>query len=186
MNNDLNKKIESYLFWKNEPVNLKDLMKIFQIDKAVLDLEINNLQERYKDSGLSLKLTDEKITITTSPETSELIDELIKEDLNKDLSKATIETLSIIIYRGPIKKSEIDYIRGVSSQFILRNLQTRGLIDKISDPNDSRSYLYKPSIELLNYLGINQISEISDYQAVNNDIDNYLNNSKEIEQDNTN
>jgi segregation and condensation protein B len=179
MNQDLDKKIESYLFWKNEPVFLKDLMNIFKVEKNILMSEIEKIQNRYTNSGISLKMTDDKIVLTTNQDTSEMIQDLIKNELNKDLSKATLETLAIVIYRGPLKRAEIDYIRGVSSQFILRNLQIRGLIEKIDDPKDSRSYLYKPSIELLNYLGINTISEMPEYASVNEDIDKYLESENE-------
>jgi segregation and condensation protein B len=184
MNNELNKKIESYLFCKNEQIYLKDLSKIFDVDIDIIKNEIENLKKRYQDSGLSLKITDDKVAISTSNESSEFIEKLSKEELNKDLSKATIETLAIIIYRGPIKRPEIDYIRGVSSQFILRNLQIRGLIEKVLDPKDSRSYFYKPSIDLLNFLGISEIKEMPEFEQVNEDIKKYLESEENLNQDN--
>ena len=58
----------------------------------------------------------------TSAEASTLIEKLTKEELNRDLGKASLETLSIIMYQGPIKRSQIDYIRGVNSTFILQKL----------------------------------------------------------------
>ena len=82
-----------------------------------------------------------------------------------------METLSIILYQGPISRSDIDYIRGVNSQFILRNLLIRGLIERIDNPNDARSFLYKVSINLLANLGINKIEELPEYEQVKKDID---------------
>lgn len=181
MNDSLDKKIESFLFWKGEPVLKKDLCNVFNIGFPTLESELAKISERYLSSGLSLKLTDDRVCITTSSETSEVIEGLIKTDLDRELSRASLETLSIVIYRGPIKRPEIDYIRGVSSQFILRNLQVRGLIDKVVDPYDSRSYLYKPSVELLNYLGINDIKEMQNYAEVNTDIDNFYESEKDRE-----
>jgi segregation and condensation protein B len=75
----------------------------------------------------------------------------------KDLGKAGLETLSIILYQGPISRAEIDYIRGVNSNFILRNLLIRGLIERVENPHDQRSFLYKPTLELISYLGLSKI-----------------------------
>ncbi len=97
---------------------------------------------------------------------SSLIEKLQIEELNKDLGKATTETLALIIYKGPIKRSEIDNIRGVNSSYILRNLMIRGLIDKEIDPKNSRTNIYKPSFELLSYLGVTDIKNLPNYEEV--------------------
>jgi segregation and condensation protein B len=89
-----------------------------------------------------------------------------KDELSKELSKATLETLSIIIYKQGSTRAEIDYIRGVNSSFILRNLLIRGLIQKESHPTDSRKYFYKPTFELLGFLGIQKLEELPDYQML--------------------
>ncbi len=179
MNNELNKKIESYLFWKAEPVSFKELATVFKVEIENIKTEIENLKNIFSDRGLALKIDEEKVALVTSPETSQVIEDITKDELNKELSKATLETLAIIIYRGPIKKSEIDYIRGVSSQFSIRNLLVRGLIDKEADAKDARSFVYKPSMELLNYLGLSQISELNDYQAVNDEIEKFMHQESE-------
>jgi segregation and condensation protein B len=181
MNENLDKHIESFLFWKGEPVLKKELCSIFNIGIPTLERELAKISERYISSGITLKNIDDRVCITTSSETSEIIEQIIKSDLDKELSKASIETLSIIIYRGPIKRAEIDYIRGVSSQFILRNLQVRGLVDKVVDPIDTRIYFYKPSIELLNYLGINDTKEMLEYAEVNKDINDFYESEKDNE-----
>lgn len=180
---NLDKKIESYLFWKADIVTENELISNFKIsDKKELQEAITKLESNLQDRGVELKKIEGKniqYALVTSAENSEIIEELIKDDLNKELSKATLETLSIVIYRGPIKRPDIDYIRGVSSQFTLRNLLVRGLVEKIIDPRDSRTYLYKPSIELLNYMGIDSIDKMPEYKAVNSDIDNFMNDSEE-------
>jgi len=109
----------------------------------------------------------------TAPEMGELIEALIKEELSKDLGKAGLETLSIVLYRGPISRSKIDYIRGVSSTFILRNLLVRGLVERVSNPDDQRSFLYKPTFELLSYLGISRIEDLPEYDAVKQELESF-------------
>ena len=105
------------------------------------------------------------------PELSSLIEDLQKEELNKDLSKASLETLSIILYKNGANRAEIDYIRGVNSSFTLRALSIRGLVEKTIDPKDSRRYIYKSSFELLSFMGVKSVEELPDYGAVNSGIE---------------
>lgn len=95
-----------------------------------------------------------------------MLEQIKKEELNKDLSKASLETLSIILYKNGAPRSLIDYIRGVNSNFILRALSIRGLVEKVNDPKDNRRYIYKPTFELLSYMGVTSIEELPDYENV--------------------
>ena len=144
---------------------------------SVSEEEIKNgiqiLKEKLEGRGVSLMEKEDEVMMVTAGECSELIENLTKEELSKDLGKAALETLSIILYQGPIKRSELDYIRGVNSQFILRNLLVRGLIEKISDPKDARTFVYKPSFELLAHLNVKNIEELPDYEAVRKDIESF-------------
>ena len=113
---------------------------------------------------------DNDITLGTAPELSDLIKNLQKEELSKDLSKASLETLSIVLYKNGVSRAEIDYIRGVNSSFTLRALSVRGLIEKTLDEKDNRRYIYKPSFELLSYMGVKSVEELPDFSEVNNSI----------------
>ena len=114
---------------------------------------------------------DGEVTLGTAPEMTSLIEDLRKEELNKELSKAALETLSIILYKNGANRSVIDYIRGVNSSFTLRALSVRGLIEKITDPKDSRRYIYRPSFELLSYMGVKSVEELPDYGEINKSIE---------------
>ena len=113
---------------------------------------------------------------------SALIEKLTKEELMKDLGKAGLETLSIILYKGPVKRSEIDYIRGVNSSFTLRALSVRGLVEKTVDTKDNRRYIYKPSFELLSFMGVKSIEELPDYAEVSSSLNVA---AKNLEEENT-
>ncbi len=172
-NMNLESQIESVLFWKAEPISIKKLASILSKDENEIKEAISKLHQSLKGRGITIIENSDEITLGTSKENSELIKFLIKEDLTKDLGKAGLETLSIIIYQGPLSRAEIDYIRGVNSQFIIRNLLIRGLIEKVDNPKDQRSFLYKPTLELLSYLGISKIEEMPDFESVKNDINNF-------------
>ncbi|MDP2789382.1 MAG: SMC-Scp complex subunit ScpB, partial [bacterium] len=116
----------------------------------------------------------------TAPELSSLIEDLQKEELKKDLSKVSLETLSILLYKNGASRAEIDYIRGVNSSFILRALSVRGLVEKTVDPKDSRRFIYKPSFDLLSFMGIKSVTDLPEYGEVNNAITNAAQNLEEL------
>ena len=181
MNNNLESKIEAILFFKGEPVSRKKLSEILssfakasdgqgKFGQSEIDNAIESLKENLKNRGVVLLEKENEITLGTAPELSKLIEGLQKEELNKDLSKASLETLSIVLYKNGVSRAEIDYIRGVNSSFTLRALSIRGLIEKTIDTKDNRRYIYKPSFELMSYMGIKSMEELPDYQEINNSI----------------
>lgn len=175
MESEIDKKIESILFWRSEPTKISFLAKILNISDFEVKESIEILKEKLHGRGIQVMTNEDSVNLVTCSENSALIESLQKEELQKDLSKSTLETLSVILYRGPIKRSDIDYIRGVNSQFTLRNLLVRGLINKKYDPNDDRSYVYSVTDECLSYLGVLDKKNLPEYDKVNTDIDNFLN-----------
>src|SRR5689334_14206241 len=125
MQENLQKQIEAVLFWKGEPISTKKLSQIFNKKEEEITSVLKELEKSLQGRGVSLIFKEDEVTLGTSKDTSEMIEKLTKEELVKDLGRAGLETLSIIIYQGPISRAEIDYIRGVQSNFILRNLMIR-------------------------------------------------------------
>ena len=109
---------------------------------------------------------NESVTLATMPEVSSLIERLLREEREKELGKASLETLAILLYQGPVTRSVIDHIRGVNGTFILRNLQIRGLVERVPHPEDQRSFLYRPTADLLRHLGVSKIEDLPDYHQV--------------------
>lgn len=170
----LDSQIEAILFLKSEPISKKTLVEI--LEKTVEEIEnaLFVLEERLEMRGIVLLSKDDKVMLGTSPEMSGLVEKIRKDELSKDLGKAGLETLSIILYKAPLTRSEIDHLRGVNSNFILRNLLIRGLIEKVSNPQDQRSYLYKPTFELLSYLGIKTVEDLPEYGKIEEEIKNFI------------
>ncbi len=162
--------IEAILFWKGEPTSRKRLSEILKVGQTEINDGIKKLKENLNGRGIVLIEKDNNITLGTASELSNLIENLQKEELSKDLSKASLETLSIVLYKNGVSRAEIDYIRGVNSSFTLRALSIRGLIEKTIDEKDNRRYIYKPSFELLSYMGVKSVEELPDYGEVNNSI----------------
>ncbi len=158
-------KIEAILLFKNEPVSFKELSKILSIKVDEIKAVVESLQDFYKSRGLVVINDGESISFGTSPETSGLIEQLQKDEYDKDLGRAGLEALSIILYKGPISRREIDYIRGVNSGFILRNLLIRGLIERSESEVGERSFSYKSTMELLRFLGVTRKEELPEFST---------------------
>lgn len=168
--NDLESKIEAILFWKGESVSLKKLGEYLKVSPGEIIDAITQLKVSLHTRGIVLVENGDEYMLGTAKEHSELIEMIQKEELNKELTKSSLETLSIILYKNGASRSEIDYIRGVNSSFTLRALSIRGLVERITDEKDSRKYIYKPTFELLSYMGVTSVAELPDYEEVNKSV----------------
>ncbi len=168
-------KIESLLFFKGEPITIKKIGQILKLDEGEIIEALNELRSRLVGTGLEIIEIDGEVNLGTNKEASPFLEELRKDELTKDLSKASLETMSIILYKNGITRSEIDYIRGVNSNFILRNLLIRGLIKKDVDPKDARRSIYIPTLETLQFMGITKIEDLPRYQEVRDELQKTLN-----------
>ena len=121
-----------------------------------------------------------EVVLATAPESAEILREIVKSELDSELSKASLETLTIIIYKGLASRAEVDYIRGVNSSFILRNLLVRGLVERETKRSEDKSFVYKPSVNLLEHLGVKSLEELPDYVFVSAKLKEFLNAEKKI------
>lgn len=158
--------LEAILFYRGEPEKRSYLQKLLNITEEELEEGLQSLASSLQTRGIRLLLVNDEVELVSAPETSELISTLRKDELTRDLGKAGAETLAIILYHGPASRAHIDYIRGVSSNFILRNLLIRGLIERISNPENTRSVLYRATPSLLAHLGVTTLDELPEYAQI--------------------
>ena len=163
--------IEALLFSKAEPWSILDISKT--LDKTLEEVQagITELETQLQNRGVVIVKMGETITLGTHPDASAVLEKIYKEELSKGLSKASIETLSIVMYGDEITRGKIDYIRGVNSGFILRSLLVRGLIERKPYPKDRKSFMYVPTIALLASLGVASIKELPEYERIHGDIE---------------
>lgn len=164
---ELDAKLEAYLFYKGEPEDIKKLALFFETDEETVRSALRALDERLSH-GVRLVTHDDNVALVTHSDAADVIEKLRKEEVSRDLGKAGLETLSIVLYKGPVTRSEIDYIRGVNSSYILRNLMIRGLIEKKSAGKGASQYV--TTLELLTHLGVSNIEEMPQYHNIQQEL----------------
>jgi len=168
-------KIESLLFISAKPMSVKQLSDLLGKKVDEVKRAGNELVEDYKkdQKGIQIIKNGSKFQMVSSPENAKIIQEFIKDETTGELSRPSLETLTIIAYRGPISKAELNQIRGVNCALILRNLLLRGLIEaknikpKEGEEELSLNTLYSVTFDFIRYLGINDVKELPDFEKLN-------------------
>ena len=111
-------------------------------------------------------LNNKKAQLVTNPNNAEILQAYLHDEQSGELSKASLETLTIIAYRQPISKEELEQIRGVNCSLIMRNLMIRGLVEAQDEKNDLAPK-YSVTIDLLRHLGLDSVKQLPDFESLN-------------------
>lgn len=162
----LDKHIEALLFVMGQETTISRLVKVTKSKKPEVEKALDTLRAFYDEHATALAIVREgdKVQLVTSERVADVVNNFKKAELEGPLSRAAMETLSIIVYRGPITKPEIDAIRGVNSGIMLRTLLIRGLIDRKKSTKDARTFSYSVSLELLRHLGVSSREELPGFK----------------------
>lgn len=169
----LEAQIEAALFFKAEPLTTKKLALLLGVDEQKIEESLNKFEENLSGRGIVLVRKNKEVMLETAAEASPIIESLVKEELSKDIGKAGLEVVSIVLYRGPVTKRDIDYIRGVNSSLVLRNLLIRGLVERSENRGARGSFIYQPTFTLLSHLGLKNIEELPEYDIVKKEIEQF-------------
>lgn len=163
--------IESVLFVSGEPIKKSKLAKIVGEKIESVEENLEKLSQKYLEdrSGLMIIFKGEEVQLVSKADNLEFVENLVKSELQDALSQSSLEVLSIIAYRGPVSKVEIEQIRGVNCSYTLRNLLLRGLIERSDNPRDSRGWVYSVSFDLLKKFGIDNVNKLPDYATLSVD-----------------
>lgn len=159
--------LESVLFIASKPLSRKELSKALAVELSVLEEAITALKEQYNDpaSGIHIVDTGTDVQMVTNPANAEIVEDFTKQELMGELTRAQLETLTVVAYQGPITRPEIEAIRGVNCSIILRNLAVRGLVEE-EDGVDKLMTAYRISATALRQLGIVSSAELPDYETL--------------------
>lgn len=174
---EIEAKIEAILFLSTRPVSFKKLSQVLEISENEVRATVESLSSNRNQptSGIHVIIANNAVELGSNPAFAALLDALSREEMQGELTRPQLETLTIIAYRGPITKPEIEHIRGVNCSLILRNLLMRGLIIEKEDATRLVP-AFTLAAETLRHLGIHRVEELPDYEELhkNEKIDQML------------
>jgi len=163
--------LEALLFVAPGEVNPTQLAAALDLPISEIERGLDELVAAYSAEnsvrGLRLQRFRGRVQLTTAPQASGYIERFLGLESSSRLSRAALETLAIILYRQPVTRPQIDAVRGVNSDGVVRSLLLKGLIQEIGRADaPGRPILYSATAECLQYFGL---SSLSDLPALNLD-----------------
>ncbi|MDN3668730.1 SMC-Scp complex subunit ScpB [Echinicola jeungdonensis] len=180
----LHRHIEALIFCTPTPLGIKDIQKCLtemfesEVPKDHIEKAIKDLKEKYQkdDFSFALEHLGNGFQFLTKPAYQTSISILLKQQSNKRLSTAQMETLSIIAYKQPVTKSEVEQIRGVNCDYSVQKLLEKELVTiKGKSESIGRPLLYGTSDKFMEYFGINTLKDLpqpKDFSPEENQIGN--------------
>jgi segregation and condensation protein B len=157
----LKAQLESLLFVADEPVSLERLASALQATPEQLEETLRVLNHEYTGRGLRLQRKGHRVQMVTAPEAAEIVGSFLGLEHSGKPSPAALETLAIIAYRQPITRAEIEAIRGVNSDSVLRTLINRGLIEEQGRLEQAgRPIIYATTFDFLQHFGLSSLEQL--------------------------
>ncbi|MEA3323119.1 MAG: SMC-Scp complex subunit ScpB [Patescibacteria group bacterium] len=164
--------LESVLFMYGREISFARIGELLDLSEEDVVQIVKTLQEEYKkreNCGLRIIVKDDVVQMVTHPNSAKVIEQITKKELEGPLTPVAMEVLSIIVYREPISKIDIEAIRGVNCSFSIRNLLRRGLIERVHTDKAKRIQQYQTTIDLLRLLGIESVEELPEFDELSTD-----------------
>lgn len=161
--------IEAILFAFGREISSKEIAENLIINVSEVETAVLKLEEKYKNgnSGISLVKVNGMLQLVSNKKYYEFVTKFIENSKNENISQTCLEVLSIIAYNPKITKGEIENIRGVSSDFQISRLLEYGLIEEVGRLKlPGRPLIFSVTNEFLRSMGIDNISELPDFDSI--------------------
>jgi len=164
----IHRAVESLLFISHKPLSIKELAKLTESSADQVVSVVTELVHHYRErsGGIELLQIGDSYQFATSSDMREVVERLVKHEMTGELTRPSLETLTVIAYRGPISRAELELIRGVNCSIILRNLLMRGLIEATED-KERVTTVYTITFNFLKHLGLQRIEDLPDFEKLN-------------------
>src|SRR4026209_1793992 len=167
-------KLEALLFVAREPVTTSQLAAALDVASSVVERGLNELDASLTSRGLRLQRHAGRVQLTTAPQLAGLVEHFLGLEATSHLSRAALETLAIIAYQQPVTRPQIDSIRGVNSDSMMKSLLSKGLIlESGRADGPGRPILYSTTPEFLQHFGLNSILEMPSLAKPEEEADNH-------------
>jgi segregation and condensation protein B len=155
--------LEAILFVADEPLTTVVLGQLIEVDRHEADRLLEELaaEHRANGSGIVLRRAAGGWRLYTNPEAKEVVEGFVLSSRHSRLTRAALETLAIVAYKQPVTRHQVEAIRGVNSEGVLRALVDRGLLAEVGrEEGPGRPVLYGTTPEFLERLGLNSVSDL--------------------------
>lgn len=153
--------IENLLFVAQEPVSVERLAAVLEIGPEEVEAALNNLGREYDRRGLRLQRHGRHVQMVTAPEAADYVRRFLGLELTGKLSPAALETLAVVAYRQPATRADIEAVRGVNSDSVLRTLINRGMIEEQGRLDKAgRPIVYGTTFEFLQHFGLAALEQL--------------------------
>lgn len=154
-------KLEALLFVAAEPALTSQLAAALETTTTEVEQALRALEESLQTRGLRLQRHGGRVQMTTAPEFAETIERFLGLEATTRLSRAALETLSIIAYQQPVTRPQVDAVRGVNSDGMMKSLLSKGLVQETGRTDGpGRPILYSTTPEFLQHFGINSVRDL--------------------------
>lgn len=159
--NELPWVLEALLFVSEEPQTIGILAAAAGVGEGPARRALSRLAADYEARGLRVMEDGAKYQLVTNPDYATYIDQLLGHGPGQKLSRAALEVLTIIAYKQPASRADIESIRGVNSDRLVAQLEARGLIDTAGQAETpGRARLYRTTMKFLEHFGIKNPDEL--------------------------
>lgn len=153
--------VEALLFVADEPVSVGRLSGVLETSAVEVEQALEELERALKERGLRLQRMGDRVQLATAPEAAPYVERLLALGERRRLSQAALETLAIIAYQQPVSRPEIEAIRGVNCDSVLRTLLAAGLIEEAGRaPGPGRPILYATTFAFLQHFGLSRPEDL--------------------------
>jgi len=160
-NTEIKLAVESLLFVATEAVAVSRLADVVGVSVEEMEAALRELEADYERRGFRLQRHKDMVQLVTAPETAPYVERFLGLEPSGKLSAAALETLGIIAYRQPVTRAQIEAIRGVSCDGVLRTLLNYGLIEECGRLEQAgRPILYATTLQFLQHFGLARCDEL--------------------------
>ena len=163
--------LESLLFVADGPVSPGRLAEALEITPEAVLVLLRELEGTYARRGLALQWSGGNLVqLTTAPSAASIIERFLGLEATSRLTAASLEALAIIAYRQPVTRPQVDAIRGVNSDGVIRTLLSKGLIEEVGRAQaPGRPILYGTTPTFLQYFGLVSLEELPELEPVSDE-----------------
>lgn len=163
--------IESLLLVADRAVTIQELAATLEVEQDQIEDALEGLKDTYQDRGIRLQRKGQWLQLVSPPEAGPVIERFLGLEASAKLSPAALEAIAIVAYRQPVTRIQIDAIRGVNSDSVLRSLVRRGLLEQVGRAETvGHPVLYGVTFAFLEQFGLESLKTLPKWDELSQEL----------------